>query len=338
MSLRILCPFLWMMLVPWTTFCQESRWMAVVDSILHTVRRTSVYTDKVDWAELSIQIRSRVAGAKTVEELGPAMMYLLEQLGDEHGRIFYNDQVMAYYYSGQLKPHQAHFDSGLYSEIQNTHTYPFLTKMVDAKTGYVRLPGLPMGDNLQMAREIRDAICELIRNGAEQWIIDLRYNGGGNLNPMVAGLSPLLEDGPLGGATGATSGQHVEWIMRDGQFFNHGYTVGLEKTCETDRLPRIAVLTSLYTASSGEALAIIFKGVPHTRFFGERTLGMVTGTGWEMVGPGIVLAISVNHFRDRTGHIYTAYVDVDETIPFAPIADTTQDPAIVRAIAWLNAR
>ena len=48
-----------------------------------------------------------------------------------------------------------------------------------------------------MSSEIQNSICELVQKGAEKWIIDLRFNGGGNMFPMVEGISNIIGDGLL---------------------------------------------------------------------------------------------------------------------------------------------
>ena len=80
--------------------------------------------------------------------------------------------------------------------------------------------------------------------------------------------------------------------------------------------PKIAVLTSLYTASSGEAIAVIFKGKEKTKFFGQKTLGMVTVTDWEIINDATAMTISVSYYKDRNEKIYDKYVDVDVDVPF----------------------
>ncbi|MFT6809253.1 MAG: carboxyl-terminal processing protease, partial [Saprospiraceae bacterium] len=48
--------------------------------------------------------------------------------------------------------------------------------------------------------KIRNGIIDLHGRGAKKWILDLRYNRGGDINPMIAGLAPLIGDGNIGGS------------------------------------------------------------------------------------------------------------------------------------------
>jgi carboxyl-terminal processing protease len=306
----------------------------VLSSFIEHVETASLFREQVDWATIKPLVWQKAEGVSTVAGLKPAFDFLLEALHDEHGRVFYNNQQIAYYF-GEMKPHQKGFDPALYGQIQQAQAYPFMASMLDKQTGYLRIVGLPMGDNQAMSKVIDDAVCDLVNKGAKHWVIDLRYNGGGNLNPMAEGIAGILGEGALGGSKGLTSAEDGEWSIRDGDFYNYGYTVQFKNGCAFKKLPKVAVLTSLYTASSGEALAVMFKGRQQTRFFGVKTLGMVTVTDWTVLNENTACTISVAYYRDRNGRVYDQFVDVDEELPFSPTNDVKNDACVKRALAWL---
>lgn len=315
---------------------QHNELRTELDKIIEVAQSTSVYRDRVDWPSAKDSIYALAKNATQFAQLKPALNYLLEVLGDEHGRVFYNNQVIAYYYSGQLKDHQGGFDPVLYGQVQSGQPYTFEALLLKDHIGYIRMPGLPMGDNLLMAKNIQDEVCALTQKGADRWIIDLRYNGGGNMNPMVEGLTAILGDGPVGGAEGLTIADNIIWEIRDGDFYNDGYSILLPEECSGASGQRVAVLTSLYTVSSGEALAVIFKGRDQTRFFGARTLGMVTGTSWDVISDSVTISISTNFYKDRNGMVYRNYVDVDEEIQSIHSPEMTDEPCIMRAMQWIE--
>ncbi len=332
MSVRFLIP---LVLFPFHIFSQEPHIREVLDGVIQVARTTSLYRDNVNWEAVTDSIYQLAADAKDIPALAPAFNYLLEVLHDEHGRIFYNHQPIAYYYSGELKEHQKAFDMDMYQQVQSGTAFPFKAQLLNGKIGYIRIVGLGMGDNEEMAKNIQDEVCRLKNAGANRWIVDLRYNGGGNMNPMAEGLAAIIGDGPSGGAAGVVGADDVTWEILNGDFYNHGYSIRLPNACSDDSFPKVAVLTSLYTASSGEALAVIFKGRDRTRFFGGNTLGMVTGTNWEVINDQLAISISVNYYRDRNGKVYQKYVDVDEeiTYPFDP--QTLMDPCVQQSVSWL---
>lgn len=322
-------------LASFSTVRAQSVISKVCSDIISYARQHSLYRNHVDWTVMEDSLLKQCNKVKQPADVSFVMNQLLESLGDEHGRIVHDGQVVAYYYSGQLKPHQSAFDAQIYSIIQQGTRFPFMARMMNDNTGYLRIPGMSAGDDLAKAKEIQDAVCSLRRQGADKWIIDLRYNGGGNINPMAEGLTSILGDGSVGGASGLTSSENVDWHIADGDFYNHGFTLGLEPSCSHKANEKVAVLTSLYTASSGEALAVMFKGRVHTRFFGSKTLGMVTGTGWHQVDPHWTVMLSLNYFRDRNGQIYKSFVDVDEECPLYIDVASGADQCMARAIEWL---
>ncbi|MBX2828559.1 MAG: S41 family peptidase [Flavobacteriaceae bacterium] len=306
-----------------------------LDKIISHAENNSLYRQSVDWENLKAEIYDKTMGLDSVSQLGPALNHMLKTLGDTHARVFHNNQILAYNYS-ELKEHHQGFESEIYNQIQQVQKYPFMAQMVEDNTGYVRIVGLPMGDNEAMSKEIQDAVCQLIADGAKQWVVDLRYNGGGNMNPMGEGLVPLFEDGIVGGTKGVVPEQDSTWEYTNGDFYNHGYTVALENNCSLSAPPKIAVLTSIYTASSGEVLAVMFKGRENTRSFGQKTYGMVTATDWTVIDDNTAMTISVGYYKDRDGNVYKDYVDVDEEFPFVSAPLSSEDITLQRAVEWLR--
>ena len=311
---------------------QKKHTMAVLDSIIHHAEHHSLYRNQVDWDVIKDSIKVKTADADSVIHLRSGLEYLMKELGDGHGRIFHKGAFLAYH-TAPLAEHKKDIDWEVFTRIQYATEFPFEARMIGDEIGYVRIVGLPTGDNEAMSNEIQMAVCKLMDKGASSWVIDLRYNGGGNMFPMVEGLTSIIGDGPVGGAVGATKEEYAPWIIQDGDFFYDNQTVAIEEDCTMETLPKIAVLTSMYTASSGEALAVILKGRPQTRFFGEKTHGMVTSTDWKVIDDETFASISVAYYEDRNGVVYKQYVDVDEEIKFE--IDSKEDIILDQGIAWL---
>ncbi|MFN0098301.1 MAG: S41 family peptidase [Gemmatimonadaceae bacterium] len=305
--------------------------------ILAHAESASLYRARVDWPATRAEVLRLADTATTVPSLAPALRYLLRTMGDDHARVIHGGRALAYFY-GPPKPHLARFDAELNNKIQSAAAYPFRATLLGRDVGYVRIVGLPMGDNAAMAKAIEDEVCRLTREGATRWILDLRYNGGGNLNPMAEGVAAILGDGPAGGWKGPTRREDGTWRIARGDFDNAGYSVALPNGCRMPGDRKVAVLTSVHTASSGEALAVMFKGRANTRFFGGKTLGMITATDWTVLDEATALTISVGHYVDRTGRVYDAFVDVDEEVAFAPTESLESDAGVQRAVSWLQGR
>lgn len=308
---------------------------ALLDSVIAHAKRASQYRDKVDWPTLTQEMHTMAVDADSVPAIAAAVRHLFASLGDEHARLIHDGRAVAYF-SGGVKGHMVHFDPAVYDRIQSGVEFAYMATLVDPGVGYVRIVGLPMGDNLAMATAIQAPIDSLRALGAEKWIVDLRYNGGGNMFPMVEGLATVLGDGSAGGVTGYSAAEGGRWKVEHGDFYYDDYSVHLPNNEVPTTLPDVAVLTSMYTVSSGEVVAVAFKGRPNTRFFGEPTGGMVTATDWTQFDPRTALMISVGNYTDRNGKVYTDFVDVDEAISFIPGQPLKSDSTVLRAITWLR--
>lgn len=307
-----------------------------LDDIIIHAKEASLYRNKVNWDILKPNIYRMAKDAQTTEDLKPALQHLLKSLGDEHGRILHNNETIAYYYSKEPKAHLEHFDSDINYKIQMGQTYSFHSEMLDSEIGYIRIVGLPIGDNEKMASEIQTQVCKLINEGAEDWVIDLRYNGGGNMLPMAEGIALIIGNETVGGSEGLTENESSTWKIENNHFYYDDYSIELEDDCNLTNIPQIAVLTSLYTASSGEAIAVMFKGKEKTKFFGQHTVGLITVTDWEIINESTTMTISVSHYKDRNGKVYHNFVDVDEELPFALEPLSEDDTCAQAAINWIN--
>ena len=314
---------------------QKSETRLTLDKIIEHAEKNSLYRKNVDWTALKKEMYVLAKNAHSISQLKPSLDLMLKKLNDTHGRVFHNNQYLSYY-SGEKKAHRKNIDNDVYSEIQSTQVYEFKAINLQDSIGYVRIVGLPMGDNQKMSADIQNAVCKVIENGAKKWIIDLRYNGGGNMFPMVEGLTNIIGDGTVGGTKGVTEDESSVWQIKEGDFFYDEQNVAIENKCPIPQIQKVAVLTSVYTASSGEALAVILKNRPKTRFFGNKTMGMVTATDYNQIDSLTAMMISVSYYKDRESNVYKEYIDVDEIIDFEPKAETNKDKGISRAIEWLK--
>jgi C-terminal processing protease CtpA/Prc len=144
--------------------------------------------------------------------------------------------------------------------------------------GVLVLPSCP-GD-LRSVRAYAAAGGRALRQyeSAAGWVVDLRGNSGGSMWPMLAVALPLLGgDGVIGA-----------FVTRDG-----ARTLSLSGP--------VAVLTDARTASSAEAVAVAFRGVPGARSYGAATRGFSTGNQTVRLPDGALLVITSCRFADRSG-------------------------------------
>ena len=127
-------------------------------------------------------------------------------------------------------------------------------------------------------------------------VVDLRGNGGGDMGPMYAGLSPLLPDGT---ALSFVSRMGTTDVTIDGNSVTGG---GTPTTTSGGKLEvPVAVLTDAITASSAEATLLAFRGLDNVRTFGEPTAGYASANMVIDYPDGRSLMLTTAKDKARTG-------------------------------------
>lgn len=319
--------------------CKSQNKSTVLHPIVLKAKETSLFTKQVNWEDVNNEFIKLTNGKESNEELKDGLQYLINSLGDKHG-VFRStiDHSIIVSYRGKTTHAEAvdKRDSEFVNTVINDISVKFSYQLLENGIGYLKVVGIGPGDVKTQASFIRNGLLALKKDGVEKWIVDLRSNGGGNVEPMISGLAPLIGEGFIGG--GINNNEDIRpFKIENGQFYNYN-----RLTCSMDDLPKIvptekvAVLLSRYTASSGEMLAIAFKGRKNTKFIGEATAGYTTGNGYDKVNDNLVMVISQDVFIDRNKVIYNDKVEVDEYIEFQHQVSINEDHQINRAMAWLN--
>lgn len=205
--------------------------------------------------------------------------------------------------------------------------------MIDDKYAYILIPGLVTTEKQELsAKKIVEIIQTLDARDPLGWIVDLRQNVGGNMWPMLLGLGPIMGEGVVGSFQ-FPDGHHQNWYYSSGKvLMGRRAIASLEGSayCLKFPNPAVAVLTSGRTASSGEAIAVAFRGRPNARSFGEATYGLSTANEDYDLCHGMQMHLTVATFADRTGAAYGKAI-----IPDQIVSELQSDP-ITEAKEWLS--
>jgi carboxyl-terminal processing protease len=314
---------------------------AILDAVLLKTKETSMYITTVNWDSLQKQVYVKAENAKTIQDLKPAFEILLNGLRDHHGKILNAKDYgyIAWFTDNKNRRHvdDRKFDNEVWKIVNDTAS-KFEYKLLKGRIGYLKIVGIPSNADVEKESiKIRESIISLTQQKADKWIIDLRYNAGGNMNPMMAGIAPLVGNGIVGSVVDLKNEKLFDWEIKSSNFIYGGYqAVTLPDNVKFKTAPKIAVLTSRWTVSSGEIVATSFKGRPNTKFFGETTGGYTTNDGWEVINDAIILVISTGTYCDRTGKVYDVNIPVDTEIPFTVTKNTEKDNCILAAKKWLT--
>ena len=185
---------------------------------------------------------------------------------------------------------------------------------------YLKVPAFT-GD-AQAAKTYTNKLSAALKKDDYQAVlVDLRDNTGGNMYPMIAGLSSLLPDEDL-----------FQFVYKNGSKIAVSRSdilkqLGLEQTDEKAKKVPIAVLTNGKTGSSGEMTVLAFKGLENVKIFGQPTASYTTGNNYYQLYDGAVLLLTTSSILDRTGKLY-------ENEAIQP--DVLTDQPLEEAESWLK--
>ncbi len=290
-----------------------------------TIKKHSLIRDSFDIRKIR-PTALRIAGeAKKYSDCYLAVSYLLESLreyGDYHSFFMKASEVENWKNTGSAV-----------SKIQ------FATHKVIDGCGYINVPPFHGGNPQSMlayADSLQSAVRQLEGAGINGWLIDLRENTGGNMEPMLAGLGPLFSSYKLGSLVDVENNRNA-WYYENGRYFTDddaGWSVSDPVTLKST-LP-IAVMTSTSVGSSGEIVVISFIGNARTKSFGQPTMGLTTGNGSFEMPDGSQLFLASTIMADRNDKLYTGSILPDVQID-KMIVDRV-DVVLQQAIAWIKAQ
>jgi hypothetical protein len=319
--------------------CSAQTPQQFMDSILKRTKEISYYANDTNWKKLEKEVKKSVKNADSLDDIIPACEILLNGIRDHHGRLLRNSNYTNFANFNDFENARFHDTREFKREdwpVINDLEARFSYQLLPNNIAYLKVVGVGGQVNGQEESErIRNAVIELADQGAEEWILDLRYNSGGNVNVMLSGLAPLLDSGTVATIKNSDGEHYGKAEIKNGNFWYFEVNAFHLDDKTTIVNPKIAILTSRWTASSGELTAIAFKQQENTLFFGEPTGGYTTNTSWEPIGESLSLVIATGVFCDRLGNPYEENFAPDILFPFEINLPLDEDPCIEQAVNWL---
>ena len=281
----------------------------LLDTLISLAKDNSFYSSKVDWAALEKEMIVISKEQDTIDKLGKPAELMFKRLGDFHGMLMYDYKVAFNHRSENNGPP----NDSTYKTIGATKiNSPYSVHsriIVNSNIAYIEILGTGVMQGVQITDaidEIRQTICDLKKKNPKGWIIDLRCNIGGNMNPMMEGLAELIPNADLGGDTKDGTNFYSKWSFEKGNFNQNGnsyYKTDLKCGNLIDD-SRIAVLTSKYTASAGEVVASSLKGQENIKVIGHKTSGLSSTNGWFVLSDKWIFAPMTAYYmsKDKSVH------------------------------------
>ncbi|NUQ24495.1 MAG: hypothetical protein HUU34_11135 [Saprospiraceae bacterium] len=311
-----------------------------VDSLYTFIKYNSILRNTVDWKSVDEQFAIKLKNAKSLKDTMQCFVSVLESLDDVHSQIYLNNQYFGHYPA---------FDDSTLMKIKPINDMAILlTNKIKAallldKVAYVRVPSCQVYNNQEIntfAQSLHDSIQAFSSQKVTGFIIDLRLNGGGNIYPMLSGLSSILGDRVVAYETDIDDNIVRQWEINNGNFIIGGYQatqISINSEIDFQKKP-VVVLIGPVTKSSGSMTAIAFKGRQHTFFIGEPTAdGYTTSNGYFQFAPNLLLNFATNFVADRNKIIYKSSVNPDMVINSGDnFENLLDDKKIQAAIQWLS--
>ncbi len=307
-----------------------------LDKTLLIIQNNALNKDKLNWDSVRTDIYEKTKDADNIETILPIFPYLFEILKDHHGWLSYGDKNYRWNKeSKNLKNQTVKNAVESYKKVYAT--------LLNKNIAYLRIPGnndFGAKNMDSIANNIVDEIDKINSNKIKGWILDLRINIGGNMYPMIAGISDLIgNDGRLGGFVTSNNQSDGEWFLKKGNIYVDTNQVlnrrKLKKPIKK-QIP-IAVLISNYTASSGEMTAITLIGRKNTKLFGEESAGYTTTNEGFRLDEKSGVNVAVGYVKDRRGEIYIDNIQPDFVVTGGDnFEDLKSDKKIMKAHKWLK--
>ena len=283
------------------------------------------FKKEVSWDSLVSSAREQLSEATTLTEAHTVINQCLKQVQGPHSFVMPARHAALYHHdTARLRRVPA------LRELMGAIDY----EMVDDGIGYIAVPWVSSTDPAvctQIADSLQSLIRRLADQGAKRWIIDLRKNSGGNCWPMLAGMGPLLGNGTCGYFVRRARVTSIRY--QDGVAMHNSTAmckVNNPVTLTDEQRQQIVVLTGPKTSSSGEILALAFKGMPRARLMGEPTAGLTTANTTYDLLDGSTLVLTICQEADRHGRICEGKIVPDDLVKPDPLhkeEDVVKDSA-----------
>lgn len=279
------------------------------DAIFSKLQQGFLYKDSVNWqvikAETEVSLSKYTNFKKSLNEIVP----LFSKINATHCAIHYQDKEYNV---------PAHFSPDSFNDQwkKKYATNPDLeTKIIDNKFGYILMPALNFLDTRprnvnKISQNLYNQINELKnKNEINGWIIDLRFNTGGNSWPMLLALYDFLGDNNISATLDNNKRQiSMASLLKGNYIVNSETSFHINPKGKILDKAKVAIITGVVTASAGEDVAMAFKGRPNTIFIGENSAGFTSANYGVELPFGMIMTLTKEYVSDRNGNYYAKII------------------------------
>ncbi|MEO1419154.1 MAG: S41 family peptidase [Bacteroidota bacterium] len=234
-----------------------------------------------NWDEIQVRFEEEASTYPNFAEALQASRNVFDSIGCSHCMLFFGEQ----HYPASQRPLLYEDYSEQFVRKYQSGT-PFSVSLLDNQYGYILLPGmlfldLPKDSLNLKAQKMYDQIIELDKeHELKGWIIDLRFNIGGDAYLMLAALYHFLGDKIVYKELDVERETVALNQLKDGKFYSgEDLKMELSSFGQSDLRTPVALITGNWTASAGECVLLGFTGRENVIRIGEPSYGFTTGNG-----------------------------------------------------------
>lgn len=280
------------------------------DQLFTVMKKGYLYKDDVNWTEVELKTKENLSQYPDFSSSLKEVATVFDFAKANHGCVYYKQAKFTGNFGGPTKKD--------FSEewLKKYAAAPiFEVKVLNNEIGYILMPGMLFEDRSSknihaLAQPMYDEINK-IKNSTDikGWILDLRFNTGGNCQPMLLALYDFLGDTDVWGVLDIHQKKINSVKLSKGNYIDNAKKVSYinPKGMLLDKV-KVAVITNVATGSSGEVTALAFKGRENTIFIGEQTNGKTTSNMIVDLPFGAYMTLTVGLDCDRNGNFYEQLV------------------------------
>lgn len=311
------------------------------NDLLSNLESKYLYRDNIDWNIVKKYTLEQALKAKDLAASLETTTAVFDTIKCNHCKLFADSGFYGSTLNKQLS--QEDFNRAFLIELGKSPS--FRVALINRNIGYINMPGMLMinltQDSLNIeTQKMYDEIVTLQKTKKiKGWVIDLRFNGGGNVFPMLAALHSLLGNNIVYNAIddkGVNIGVHT---LKDGGFYEGDkLKAKAVSSIKPDTNIPVALLIGKLTGSSGEDIAVAFKSRKNVIFIGENTYGFLTGNDLFELPYNVKIALTTSYITDAQEK-YREYIIPDiEIIKEANFEDLEKDKNVIEALKFITSK
>lgn len=239
-----------------------------------------IYSHNEDtWLPVKQKVLEKSKSCKTIKETHPLLEKALKAVGGKHSKLIPAEEV----------------NNTLIANMPSV-------ELLENDILYIKLPDFS-GDQKE-CENYTNTVLDFTRKHKDTMagvIIDLQHNTGGDMGPMVAAVSPFLEDGEV--LSFDVHGMRQAVTIDNGTITGGGSTVTVNNPFKVTGIP-VAILQDELTASSGEATLLTFRGLDYIRTFGKDSAGYCSCNNTRKLYDGSIILLTIGYDVARTDEYF----------------------------------